>query len=307
MEQVNRELDRHGAVHVRNTGIVASNGGALAEEVLSGLRFGREHVFAWGGLQSVRTERRSLSKELRATDEYPASLWLLPHNEVLYQRNVPQRLLFFNAFGGDVDSGGRTFVHCAKRVEAFIAAQGVAGRRFLDGLRAHGLRIDTGFPDERHPRRSDNYFRSWQSRFGTDDEAEAEARCRASTHQFSECWWRDEGPATGAATGTGTLKTLMTRVVVPAYHGDTLLFPRIALDAPAFRNGYRVYGRGDGTPFTHEEVDMLLHAFLATREGVHYGPGDILLVDNLRYGHSREAFTGARSLGVAMAGSVTIW
>ena len=31
-------------------------------------------------------------------------------------------------------------------------------------------------------------------------------------------------------------------------------------------------------------------------------PGDLLLVDNIRYGHSREAYSGPRSVGVAMAG-----
>ena len=55
---------------------------------------------------------------------------------------------------------------------------------------------------------------------------------------------------------------------------------------------------------TNGELDLLLSAFLATREGVHWGAGDISLVDNMRYGHSREAFEGQRSIGVAIAGGV---
>lgn len=100
----------------------------------------------------------------------------------------------------------------------------------------------------------------------------------------------------------------MTRIRIPAYyhdpitHQESLFFPRIALDAPALLNGYRRYPLGNGRDFSPAELDLLLNAFLATREGVHWQAGDILLVDNIRYGHSREAFSGPRSLGVAMAG-----
>ena len=60
---------------------------------------------------------------------------------------------------------------------------------------------------------------------------------------------------------------------------------------------------GCGRSLTDAEVDLLLGAFLATREGLHYRAGDLLLVDNIRYGHSREAFEGTRTVGVAMAGA----
>ncbi len=288
---VRREFERHGALHVRHTGLP----GELPEDVLRDLGFGADEAFPWGGLSSGRTTRAALSRDLRATDAYPAHLWLLPHNEVLYQRTMPARLLFFSASGGDVARGGRTFVHAAEHLEAWLRAQGGRGDALLESLRRHGLRIEMGFLDERHPEKANNYFRSWQDRFATDDRDEAEARCRASTLQFDTCWWREED---------GGCATLMTRICVPAFHQGRLLFPRIALDAPALRNGYRCYPRGDGSEFTDGELDLLLNGFLATREGVHYGPGDLLLVDNVRYGHSREAFEGPRTLGVAMAGAV---
>jgi hypothetical protein len=291
-EAIHRELELHGAVHVQRTGLACADAGALPPEVLSALRFGGEHAFAWGGLASGRTTRRALSPELRATDAYPAHLWLLPHNEVLYQREVPQRLLFFSASTVDPRNGGRTFVHCARRLEAHLRAR-PGGAVLLEALRTHGQRIEMGFVDERHPQRHLNYFRSWQERFATDEPDEALVRCRAATHQFDECWWRDEGAG---------LRTLMTRFRAPMFHGDLLLFPRIALDAPAFHNGWRCYPRGDGAPFTDAELELLRDGFLATREGAHWRAGDLLLVDNLRFGHSREAYAGPRTLAVAMAG-----
>ncbi|MBL8934777.1 MAG: TauD/TfdA family dioxygenase [Archangium sp.] len=290
-----RELLRHGAVHVRNTGITTDEAGGLPEATLRALRFGGDDAFPWGGMSSGRTTRKALSRELRATDEYPAHLWLLPHNEVLYQRTMPARLLFFSAKHLPDDVGGRTFVHSAKLLEQTLVDLG--GAALLEGLRRHGLLIEMGFVDDGHPERHLNFFRSWQERFDTTDRDEAARRCLASTHQFDECWWRDEG---------GGHATLMTRIRVPAFFGGHLLFPRIALDEPSVRNGHRRYPRGDGVPFTPLEVDLLLHAFLETREGVAWGAGDVLLVDNVRYGHSREAYSGPRSLGVAMAGVVDV-
>lgn len=296
----------HGALHLRNTGLRCEDAGALDASVLAMLGFGPEHTFSWGGMNSGRTSRKPLSRELRATDEYPRHLWLLPHNEVLYQRTMPARLLFFSALACDDTQGGRTFVHSAREMERFLLAHSAKGRALVQRLRAVGQRIDTGFLDERHPAKHKNYFRSWQDRFDTTSREVAEARCRESTHQFDECWWIEEPSSDGEAR-----HTLMTRVTVPGFYRDPetgeewLFFPRIALDPPAVENGHRRYPWGDGSEMTDDEVSLFLQAFLATREGLHYEPGDVLLVDNIRYGHSREAFDGPRSVGVAMAGAFT--
>ena len=289
--QIRGELARFGAVHVRNTGLRLDAAGSLSAATLAALGFGPDELFQWGGTTCGRTEREALSRELRATDKYPKHLWLLPHNEVLYQRTVPQRLLFVSAR----DCDGRTFVHSAQRLQAHLSTRG-EGRTLLQELRVHGLRIEMGFIDQRHPQRGSNFFRSWQERFDTANREEAERRCRLATHQFDDCWWRDEDG----------FSTLMTRIRVPAFHGETLLFPRIALNGPALENGFRSYPLGNGRELTNLEVDLLLDAFLETLEGVPWRAGDLLLVDNIRYGHSREAFEGPRELGVAMAGSVTI-
>lgn len=304
---IREQLARHGAVHVKNTGLRCAHGGALPDETLRALGFGGDEAFPWGGMSSGRTTRRALSRELRATDEYPAHLWLLPHNEVLYQRRMPARLLFFSALDGPPERGGRTFVHSAEATESWLRARGRPGAALLDELRAHGFLIEMGFLDERHPAKASNYFRSWQDRFDTPSRPEAEARCRASRLQFDECWWVEEPGARGAGW-----PTLMTRVRVPAFfrdphsHRESLFFPRIALDAAGLTNGHRRYPLGNGREFTDGEIDLLLGAFLATREGVHWSAGDLLLVDNARYGHSRESFDGERSIGVAMAGVISI-
>jgi alpha-ketoglutarate-dependent taurine dioxygenase len=306
-EAIRREFARHGALHLRNTGLSFSEPGQLGEHILEPLGFGRESSFAWGGMNCGRTTRKALSRELRATDEYPAHLWLLPHNEALYQRHLPASLLFFSASACPIEQGGRTFLHEADGLERWIGSRGPKGEALLRALREHGMLIEMGFIDERHPEKHTNYFRSWQDRFETHSRDEAEARCRASTLQFDECWWREEPTPSGEPCFT-----LMTRVRVPGFYRDatsgreTMLFPRIALDPLSIANGHRRYPLGNGRELDDDEVDLLIGAFLATREGLHYEAGDILLCDNLRYGHSREAFSPPRTLGVAMARTVSI-
>lgn len=274
-ERIHREFTRHGALLVKNTGL-----NELNAETLRHLHF--DDSFPWGGMHSGRTSRRALTRELRATDAYPSHLWLLPHNEVLYQHELPARLLFFSPSA----CIGRTFVHSAARFQSLLPSS------LLARLREHGFMIEMGFLDEHHPEKSKNYFRSWQDRFETNDRSVAEERCRAATMQFDECWWRDS--------------TLMTRIRVPAFHEETLLFPRIALDPPSILNGFRRYPLGNGEELTDDDVNVLLNAFLETREGAQWDAGDLLLVDNIRYGHSREPFEGARDIGVAMAGRVKL-
>lgn len=303
-KQVVSAFEQHGAVHVVNTGIRCSQPSMLSDEVLDWLGFGPAVRFAWGGFNSGRTQRRALGRNFRATDDYPPQLWLLPHNEILYQRTMPRRLLFFSAHDIDVECGGRTLVHCADRLEDYLR-RAPGGRALLQRLDRHGLLIESGFLDENHPRKAENYFRSWQDRFETTSRVEAMRRCQGATDQFDSCWWHQEE---GISPSGEPLYTLMTRIRMPAFqtHPDTgrrhLFFPRIALDAPALHNGHRRFPLGDNTNLLPDEIDLLLEGFLRSREGVHWSAGDILLVDNIRYGHSREPYLGARELGVAMAG-----
>ncbi|MBL8941469.1 MAG: hypothetical protein JNM69_43385 [Archangium sp.] len=80
-----------------------------------------------------------------------AHLWLLPHNEVLYQRTMPARSLFLSAKQLPDDVGGRMFVHSAKLFEQTLVDRG--GAALLEGLRRHGLLIELGLVDDGHPER----------------------------------------------------------------------------------------------------------------------------------------------------------
>nr|HYD18067.1 hypothetical protein [Patescibacteria group bacterium] len=294
-----------GALQIVNTGLTPQEQNDVPMRVLEGLGFGEQDQFKWGGLTSGRTNLKYISKCMRETDDYPKHLFLLPHNEILYQRFMPERLLFICTKPTNRGEGGRTFAHCAKKTERYLS-QSATGQNLLKKMRDGGFTIVTGFLDDNHPEKAKNYFRSWQDRFDTKDHDEALAVCRQSTHQFDDCWWMEEPVTT--ADGKPCL-TLMTSITIPAFKTDArngesyMMFPRVALDGPKAHNGHRRFLIGpEKEELTPGETALLLQAFLATREGQYYDAGDILLVDNIRYGHSRESYAGTRRIYASMAG-----
>ncbi len=289
MAEIRREFAKWGRLHIINNPYRE----ALPETVLEGLGFGAREQFQWGGTNSGRTVRQPLGQGFHTVDKFPSYLPLLAHNEILYQRVLPRRLLFhFRQVSGE-GHGGRTFVHSARRVEQILEDSGIVGQQLLVKLRKYGQLIRTGFLDEGHPMKSENYVRSWQDRFGTTDIDQALRACSHQTSHFDRCWKQklDSTNLHGEPT-----YMLMTEVTIPMFKRDErdgqsyMMFPRIAFDGPSLVNGFREFIIGNGEDFTVAEREVLLQAYWKTREGIYQSPGDILLVDNIAYGHSREPY-----------------
>ena len=228
---------------------------------------------------------------MTSVDTYPPELYLLPHNEILYQRKLPRRLLFYCLDPGS--SGGRTFAHSSHTLHNLLQEDVVIGQPLLLKIQKHGYLIRSGFPktNEECP-----YVRTWSERFGTTCPMQAMKEAQIAKHQFDQCWWRD------GVVGS----TLMTEIVVNGFVEDYLLFPRIALDQPDASNAYREFLLGNGEALTASEIQLLLSCYLHTGQGRHWEKGDILLMDNLRFGHSREPYDSSRDpprkIGILMAG-----
>ncbi|MGZ8802274.1 MAG: TauD/TfdA family dioxygenase, partial [Mycobacterium sp.] len=58
---------------------------------------------------------------------------------------------------------------------------------------------------------------------------------------------------------------------------------------------------GDGQPIGADVVQLLNNAYEANTMREPWQAGDLLLVDNVRTAHSREAFTGPREVVVGMS------
>ena len=284
-----------GAVYLGNTGVTTA--GQL-QPFLAALGFGTEDQFTGGGRTSESWQQKWAAPGLRRLDFYPPHLHLLPNGEIHYQRVFPNRILFYCQ--QPAKAGGRTYIHFAAALEQQLAAT-ATGQRLLDNLAAHGLMIETGFLDAAHPQKAANYHQSWQERFGSDDKSEAIAIAQSRTDEYDACWWLE----------SNDFSTLMTRITLPAFVAAAdgkkyLRFPRIAMDEPDARNGFRRFPLGNGVELSDAEKALLRRAYVQTQTGYAWQQGDIILMDNIRCAHSREPFTGPRDVWLGMAGTTRI-
>tara|TARA_R110002124_G_scaffold149220_1_gene315031 strand:+ start:172974 stop:173909 length:936 start_codon:yes stop_codon:yes gene_type:complete len=286
-----------GAMCIKNTGVAHGNE-LLA--YLPNLGFSEEEQFYEGGRTSKNWQEKWAEKGLRRMDHYPAHLFLLPNNEIQYQRSFPNRVLFFHSI--QPESGGRINVHSASKVTDFICAQGDQGTKLYDKIAKYGMTIEVGFLDKNHPQKSDNYFKSWQEVCETEDPAHALQSVSSQIEKYDECWWKKDGDH----------DVLMTRITLSSVFKDSrdgndyLRFPRIAANGPSAINGFRRFPLGDGRDLSAAELQILRNAYNATKEGAALKQGDLILMDNIRYGHSREPYQGKREILLSMAGFETI-
>ena len=284
-------FDDTGALHVTNTGLADR---AALQALMAALGFGAGDQFSAGGRTAAAWQTKWAAPGLRQLDFYPQHLYLLPNGEIHYQRDFPERILFFCET--PPAAGGRTFIHAAKKLESALVVAGRMGRALLDKIRTHGLMIEVGFLDRNHPQKAQNYFQSWQERFGHDDRGVALHVAQSRSREYDSCWWAEDAG----------YPVLMTRITLPGFVDkdgvDYMRFPRIAMDGPLLRNGFRRYPLGNGVELSEAEKDLLKSAYLATREGYRWAQGDLILMDNIRHAHSREAFAGPRDIFIGMAG-----
>jgi len=292
-----REIfDECGALHISNTNIRDKND---LLPLLPALGFAEHEQYSAGGRTSFSWQEKWVAPGLRRMDYYPPHLYLLPNNEIQYQRIFPTRILFFCNTAPAM--GGRTFLHSARDVEQRLASHD-AGKNLLRKLSQHGMTIETGFLDAAHPEKKNNYFQSWQERFGTQDKKAALEAAQSLKDEYDECWWKEDGGHS----------ILMTRITLPSFFTDKrdsqnyLRFPRIAADGPSIRNGFRRFPFGNGEEPTEQEKTLLRKVYTETQQGRAWQTGDIILMDNIRYAHSREAFEGPREILIGMAGTEKI-
>lgn len=298
-----QEYEKHGRLHITgNTKYIDK----LPDSVIESLGFGPGKQFPWGGVGSGRTIRTAKGQGFHTVDKYPAELTLLPHQEIFYQRIMPVSMMFSYRKVSGKGNGGRTPVHSGELLEKYLSKKGPEGQALIEKLRWYGQTIITGFLDANHSLKEKNFVRSWQDRFQTNDIEEAISRCLAQKTHFDDCWAEE----TGEFYENGAPKyMLMTEITVPLFKdldgSSYMMFPRIAYDQPSIINGLRKFIVGNGEEFSPGEISLLLEGFWATREGRYQAPGDIILVNNIKFGHSREPYIenkGEREAVVVMAG-----
>lgn len=273
----------HGSVLVRGLGLadagtVAAVAGSLTDRLMP-----EREAFA---------PRQPQPAGLYSATPWPANQPMCMHHELSYALEFPGLLLF--ACLTAPAEGGATGVADAPTVLEALPAELVARFEREGWLLLRSYNEEIGAP--------------WPAAFGTADRGAVEAYCRANG---IEAEWQPDGglrtrqrrsavvrhPLTGrrcwfnqvAFLNEWTLAEEVREYLVDVYGPDGLPF------TTAF---------GDGEPIGEDVVALLNSVYEQHTTREPWQDGDLLLVDNVRSAHSREAYTGPREVLVALADPV---
>jgi len=276
--------------------LVVEHGALLVRGL--GLRNAAETESVFRRLGSLMTEteafapRRCYAQGMYSSSKWPANQPMCMHHELSYALEPPS-LMMFACLTAPTGGGATTVADSPAVLEALPAD--LVERVEREGwllMRTYNEDIGASIVDA----------------FGTDHRPAVEAYCRAKAIEFE--WQTD-----------GTLRTRQHRSAVVRH---PLTGRRCWFNQIAFLNGWTLapevreylvdmYGEaglpfntrfGSGDPIGADVVQAINEAYEAHTVRERWEAGDLLLVDNIRTAHAREAFEGPREVVVAMADAV---
>ena len=278
-------VSEHGSVLVRGLGLRdAAQVGGVFQRMSTGLMAERE-AFA---------ERKVYAEGLYSSVKWPSNQPMCMHHELSYRMEVPGLMLF--ACLSAPTAGGATAVADAPTVLEALPTE------LVSRFEREGWLLTRSYNDEIGATVAES--------FGTDDPSAVESYCRANAIEFE---WQPDGG----------LRTRQRRsAVVPhPVTGQRCWFNQIAFlnewtMAPEVREFLvDVYGAdglpfntrfGGGDPIGEDVVQLLNEVYDANTAREPWQAGDLMLVDNVRTAHSREAYEGQREVLVGMGDPVRL-
>jgi alpha-ketoglutarate-dependent taurine dioxygenase len=249
---------------------------------------------------SLMTEREAFaSRQVYADGVYSSATWpanqpMCMHHELSYRLEVPSLMLF--ACLSAPTSGGATAVSDSPTVLEALP------KDLTERFEREGWLLTRSYNDE--------IGATVAEAFGTDDRSAVETYCRANAIEFE--WQPDGGlrtrqrrsavvhhPITGgrcffnqiAFLNEWTIAAEIREYLVDVYGAEGL----------PFNTGF-----GTGEPLTAEIVEQINEVYEANTVREPWQVGDLMLVDNVRTAHSREAYVGPREILVGMAEPVRL-
>ena len=270
----------HGSLLVRGLGLADADTAAAVAGRLTDRLVGEREAFA---------PREPRPGGLFSTTPWQANQPMCMHHELSYALEVPGLLLF--ACLTAPTAGGATGVADGPTVLSALPADLVA--RF----EREGWMLTRSYNDE--------IGASVEEAFGTDDRGAVEGYCRANGIEFD---WQPDGG----------LRTRQRRSAVVRHPvtGQRCWFNQVAfLNQWTLAEEVReylvdVYGEdglpfntrfGNGDPIGEDVVQVVNEVYEAHTARDPWQDGDLLLVDNIRTAHSREAYEGPREVLVGLA------
>jgi alpha-ketoglutarate-dependent taurine dioxygenase len=278
-------VTEHGSVMVRGLDLrKAAEISGVFRRLATGLMIEKE-AFA---------SRRIYSDGVYSSATWPANQPMCMHHELSYTLEFPGLMLF--ACLSAPTRGGATAVADSRAVLNALPADLVA-RFERDGwmlTRSYNGEIGASVAEA----------------FGTDDRGAVEGYCRANAIGFE---WQPDGG----------LRTWQRRSAV-VHHpvtGERCWFNQIAflnewtIDPEVREYLVDMYGDdglpfntrfGNGDPIGEDVVELLNQVYVDNTVREPWQAGDLMLVDNIRTAHSREAYEGPREILVGMADAVRL-
>lgn len=278
-------VTEHGAVLVRGLGLRdPEQVGAVFRTLADELMADREAFAA----------RRTYGDRVYSSAAWPPNQPMCMHHELSYRTEFPSRLLF--ACLTAPAEGGATGVADAATVLDSLPAE------LVDRFERHGWRLSRAY--------NEDIGASYADAFGTEDRDEIERYCAANAIEHT---WLP-----GDELRTAQVRPAVVRHPVT---GTRCWFNQIAflnewtMDPEVREYLVDLYGAdglpfntasGDGTPVGEDVVALLNEVYEANTAREPWQAGDLMLVDNIRTAHSREAYEGDREVLVGLADPVRL-
>jgi alpha-ketoglutarate-dependent taurine dioxygenase len=247
---------------------------------------------AWGGQRMDyvhgSTPRSELHDKIFTSTEYPSTEEIPLHNENSYQARWPLQIMLCCITPSE--SGGQTPIANMSEVGRLIPSA------LWSELKEKGVQYVRNY----HP----NIGVQWQDAFRVSTADAVTAICR---ERGIVAEWLPGGVlhTRYVAQGTATHPLRGEEVLFNQAH----LFHVSALGEEVAQAALDCYGPellprntyvGDGRAFSTSELDALRAAYRSCEQAFSWCPGDILVLDNMRFAHGRRPYTGHRKVVVAL-------
>uniref|UniRef100_UPI0015F11771 TauD/TfdA family dioxygenase n=1 Tax=Pseudonocardia pini TaxID=2758030 RepID=UPI0015F11771 len=272
-------VTQYGHLFVRGLGLQDRAATAAVFGGLTDSLLGEREAFA---------PRRHLGDGVHSSTAWPANQQMCMHHELSYTLEFPGLLLF--ACIDPPAAGGATTVADAAAVVEALPADLVAR------LEREGWMLTRTYNDE--------IGASWPDAFGTDDRATVEAYCRGNAIEFG---WTPDGGLTTRQRRLAVVRHPVTGV--RCWFNQIAFLNEFTLDPDVREFLVDSYGPdglpfttrfGNGDPIGPEVVALINDVYTAHTLREPWQAGDLLLVDNVRNAHSREAYQGDRQVLVGL-------
>jgi alpha-ketoglutarate-dependent taurine dioxygenase len=284
-DELRDAVAEQGFVRVRGLGLRDASDAAAAFRALADELMAEREPFA---------ARNTYAQGVYSSATWPQNQPMCMHHEQSYRLEFPGLMMF--ACLEAPAAGGATAVSDSAAVLAALPAG------LVERFEREGWMLTRSYGDE--------IGASVAEAFGTEDRAAVEAYCRANAIEFE---WQDDGglrtrqrrdavlqhPVSGRRCWFNQIAFLSEWTMAPEVR--EYLVELYGADGLPFNTRY-----GNGDPIGADVVELLNEVYDAHTVREPWEAGDLLLVDNVRCAHSREAFEGSRDVVVGMADPVSV-